>query len=128
MKILPHVQKFLTILLPSGHYENVPFQVFMANGGDTVIRIGNTTLWFDKDGHYDGPEYLNPGGKDMDAFEELFETSDQTRGMAPDEPFFQPGTTGWRREVADWANARSEPAPRREAYRIAHDPKDRKAD
>lgn len=100
----------------------------MSDGGNTIIRIGNTTLWFEKDGHYDGPEYYQPDGKIGDAFNEAFEASDQTRGMAPDEPFFQPGTTGWKREVSGWANARTDPAPRRSAYHITHDPKDRKAD
>lgn len=128
MKILPHIQKSLTILLPSGHYIDVPFQIFMADGGDTIIRLGNTTLWFDKDGHYDGAEYLLTDEKNADAFEAAHEASDRTRGMAPDEPYFQPGTSGWKREVAGWANARVDLAPKRSAYRVSHDHKDRKAD
>jgi hypothetical protein len=125
MKIMPHVQTRLTLLLPDGNWVDVPFQVFLNNGGDTVIRLGDTILVFDKEGVYDGPEYHLHDDMDHGAFTAAYTAADDTYGEPPEEAFFQPDTSGWKREVAGWAFGRKRKSPGK-GYEIKHDAKGRK--
>ena len=110
MKILPCMSKGIVLMHEDGTFELAPFQVFLSAGGQTVIRIGRTALYFDKDGRFDGEECHGRSAPELAQSNELLvdalEASKRNQGLAPEEPYFQPGSPAFERETAAWAHAK----------------------
>ena len=112
MRILPTMSKGVVFVHEDGKtFEMAPLQVFIS-GKQTVIRIGRNTLYFDQDGAFDGSE-SHTSGLAMDSPEaarirEAFDLQGQNKGLAPDEPYHTPGTTGYANETRAWATAKQE--------------------
>lgn len=115
MKILPAMSKGVVFVHEDGKtFEMAPLQVFIGGSGQTVIRIGRNVLFFDKNGQFDGTESkmvaLTPDSEKEEAraIRAAFEAQGEHKGLAPEEPYFQPGTKGHTAETRAWASARHE--------------------
>lgn len=104
MKIMPAISSGVVLMHEDGTFEMAPFQVFRSDKGQTIIRLGNNTLWFDENGKFDGNECKVPeaGTTDMGALQEAFKAQEGNKNRAPVPAYFQEDTSGWKREVADW--------------------------
>ena len=95
-------------------FEMAPLQVFISAGGQTAIRIGRNILFFEKDGRFDGTESkvdgLSPGSPEGEMILEAFEVQGKNKGLAPDNPYFQPGTPGYAAETRAWGSAEQDTA------------------
>ncbi len=107
MKINPMMNAGIVLMHNDGTFELAPLQVFESASGSTVIRIGNNALFFTPDGEFDGFECHVP--KDMSLSDsygqrltEAFIVQGANKGKAPAEPYFEPGSNGWKKEVAAW--------------------------
>lgn len=112
MKILPTMSKGVVFVHEDGKtFEMAPLQVFISSG-QTVIRIGRNTLFFDKDGRFDGTESkvdgLSPDSEEAKAIREAFEAQGEYKGLPPDEPYFKPGSPGHAAEVRSWPHGQQE--------------------
>jgi len=109
MKIMPAVSSGIVLMHEDGTFEMAPFQVFRAANGQTVIRIGNNTLWFGENGQFDGSECKIPGGalpiEEAAKLQAAFDVQGENKNKAPAEPYFEEGSKGWEREVAGWPKA-----------------------
>ena len=113
MKILPHMSKAVVFVHEDGKtFEMTPLQVFISAGGQTAIRIGRNVLFFDKDGTFDGTESSVAGfshdSPEAALIREAFELQGRYKGMAPEEPYFQPGSPGHAAETRAWVSAKRE--------------------
>jgi hypothetical protein len=83
----------------------VPMQLFQTSGGAVVLRIGDTTYWFDANGKYDGPE-MNvravPTPEKIAEIAQLLDDCVPNKGQAPATSYFGPGCPGYDAEVAGW--------------------------
>jgi len=106
IRLQPFVSAGETIVRKDGTMEVVSMQLFPRSGGGAILRIGDSTFWFNDDGSYDGPEHSFPNRRltEIEALEmsELLEGCKESRGLAPESPYFEPGTEGWRNEIAGW--------------------------
>jgi hypothetical protein len=106
IRLQPFVSAGETILRKDGSMEVVPMQLFPRRGGGAILRIGDSTFWFNDDGSYDGPEHSFPNRRltEIEAMEisKLLEGCKESRGLAPERPYFEPGTEGWRNELEGW--------------------------
>lgn len=113
MKLLPMMSRGVPFVHegPEGCFLTmVPMQVWRSRRGATILRIGSNTFYFDPDGKFDGTEHKIGGPPEaIERLHKALDESGKNRGLAPDEPYFEPGSDGWEDEVRAWANARSEP-------------------
>lgn len=83
----------------------VPMQLFRTKGGGTILRIGDTTFWFDENGVYDGPEFVFPKGvtdEQAEAIAEMLDAAVKNRNRAPEKAYFDHGCDGRDAEVEGW--------------------------
>jgi hypothetical protein len=109
MKILPCMAKEIVLLHEDGKtFEMAPFQVFRSASGQTVIRIGRNTLWFGENGKFDGTEcsMIDPSEEESQAVTAAHMRT--TKGLPPDEPYFQPGSPGHESETRAWPSGKVE--------------------
>ena len=115
MKILPSMSKGVVFVHEDGKtFEMAPLQVFISAGGQTAIRIGRNVLFFEKDGRFDGTESSVDGlahdSPEGELLLEAFEVQGKNKGLAPDDPYFQPGTPGHAAETRAWEAAKPDTA------------------
>lgn len=82
----------------------VPVQLFRTKSG-TILRIGDTTFWFDENGVYDGPEFIFPEGitdEQALALAEKLDAAVKNRNRAPEKAYFNVDSDGHDAEVAEW--------------------------
>jgi hypothetical protein len=113
MKILPHMSKAVVLLHEDGKtFEMAPFQVFQAWEGQTIIRIGRNTFFFDKDGKFDGTECAVAGlefdSPEARMIQQAFDLQGEYKGLAPETPYFEPGSPGYAHETRAWPTAKAE--------------------
>lgn len=113
MKIMPTMCKGIVLAHADGKtFELAPLQVFIGATGLTVIRIGRNTLYFDKNGNFDGTEShiapMAPDSSELKMLHEAFEFQGKNKGLPPDEPYFQPGSPGHAAETRSWPSAKAQ--------------------
>lgn len=99
MKILPCMSRGVCFRLPDGSVVLLPLHVFRS-GESTVIRIGDTALYFNEDGTFDGEEchMTGAGEQDMAQLQSMLKESGENQGEAPETPYFGEGSPGRERE------------------------------
>lgn len=113
MKILPTMSKGVVLLHEDGRtFEMAPFQVFLSGGGQTCIRIGRNAFFFERDGSFDGSECkvsgINQDSPEAYTIQNAFNEQGRNKGMAPEAPYFAPGSKGHTAETQGWPLARQE--------------------
>lgn len=113
MKILPMMHKGIVFVHDDGKtFEVIPLQIFVSKNNMTVIRIGNNTIWFDKDGGFDGTESklaeVSVDGERARLIQEAFEIQGENRGLAPETPYFPIGTPAYEAETRSWPDGAKE--------------------
>lgn len=107
------MSKGVVVVHEDGTFELAPMQVWRNNKGSTVIRLGRNTFFFNEDGTYDGSEHkagpFPAESPEAKAITEALEVAGKSKGLAPEDPYYQPGTPGWQRETQAWANAKADP-------------------
>lgn len=94
MRLKPVTSKGEVFVLPSGEVALLPFEVipWTNNPGGVIIRVGETTYWFDPDGNYDGPEMRLPLESRNEHTEAkvnaLLDQGKDNRGKPPDNSYF----------------------------------------
>ena len=122
MKINPCMSRGICFRLPDGSVAMLPLHIFRS-AGSTVIRLGDTALFFDDDGRFDGEELHAVGAQPGD-LERLREAimpalaqSAQNQGEAPESFYFEVGSPGREREERSRAAlAQNKPGPKRQVY------------
>ena len=114
MKIMPMMSRGVPFVIETeeeqGFVTMLPMQVWRATTGQTLLRIGNNLFVFDEDGSFDGTEHKCHGPPEAEkAMNEILDKSGENKGLAPDEPYFSPGSPGWEREVLAWKDAKHQP-------------------
>lgn len=112
MRIKPSARRAIPFVTSTGVHE-LPFSVFETDNGMTIIRIGDNTLWFDKNGAFDGTESrLSPEGAGAMQAELLaaMERSHAAVGTHPADTYFEEGTNGHTAEVRGWLLSGSKPS------------------
>lgn len=110
MKILPMMSKGIVLMHEDGSFEMAPLQVFrFTKNGWTAIRVGRNMLFFHADGVFDGTECYPPRGLEIDSEEaeelkKAFHTQGKNQGLPPEEPYFQPGSSGYTDETRAWSS------------------------
>ena len=107
IELQPFVSKGEPFLAPDGKVYLVPIQLFANQSGGYVLRIGENTLWFNKDGSFDGPEARLTSQDAADEYTEALDLSMGNIGKAPDQAYFQPESRGWTEETASWPKKES---------------------
>ncbi|HEY5657329.1 MAG TPA: hypothetical protein VIY27_06030 [Myxococcota bacterium] len=125
-QLQPFVSAGVPLLREDGSVEMPPMQLFVTASGSTILRIGNNTLWFDENGVFDGTEHRLTKRSSQAKLEQAMAVADELRGMAPPEPYFQPGSDGWESEVAGWPEEGEEPerGPGGAFYQVGDDDDD----
>lgn len=109
MKILPHMSRVIVLAHEDGKtFEMAPFQVFIGASGMTCIRIGRNVLFFDENGIFDGTESNFCAGTDPESIQQAFELQGQCKGLAPETPYFPPGSPAFAAETRAWPSAKKE--------------------
>ena len=105
MKILPMMHRGVALVHDDGvTIEMAPMQIWRQKNGTTVLRLGRNTFYFNDDGTYDGSEHaMNAGSPQL---EEALKISAENRGLAPDTPYFPPGSPGHAEETRAWPSAK----------------------
>lgn len=121
MKILPMMSRGVVFVHEDGKtFEMAPFQIFIGGSGQTVLRIGSNAFFFDKNGKFDGTESHvaghAPDSPAASLFKQAFDLQGQNQGLAPDKPYFTPGTPGHEAETRGWGAARPDPAGGGDTY------------
>ena len=119
---MPQLKAFVSrgepVLREDGTMDMVPVQLIDKGDGRSILRVGNTTFWFDEHGNYDGTEHAfprRPPDAEMARITDMLEQSPGNRGFAPETPYFQPGSKGYRDEVRGWEEAaRDLPEPKKQ--------------
>lgn len=94
MRLRPVTSRGEVFVLPDGAVTLLPFEVlpWTNQPGGVIIRIGETTYWFDPDGRYDGPEMrLPPGSRNEHAeakVNALLTEGRKNRGKPPERSYF----------------------------------------
>lgn len=123
IKLQPFVSRGEPVMRNNGDVEMVPVQLFVGSAGGYIFRIGQTTLWFNQEGVYDGTEHKMPDHDTLEesGLEEMLLLSAKNRGFAPAQPYFQPGDPGYEAETAGWEN-HYEPEGEPETYTLEAQP------
>lgn len=82
-------------LLPDGTAMLMPVEVIPLEDGQIVLRIGQTTYWFEKDGSYGGAEIKSVCSDPLyeESVVKLLEKALRNRGREPEPYFTLPGET-----------------------------------
>lgn len=101
IELKPFMSRGEPFLAPDGKVYLVPVQLFSTSDGH-ILRIGENTLWFNKDGSFDGPEARLTSQDAADEYVEALKLSAENPEQAPSDAYFHPDTQGYEAETASW--------------------------